>query len=306
LLRLAVRVHRRQAELVLAELLELAPSGVEEVDVSAEVVEYAVYGAPGELPALPDLRAAAGGAYVDVSTEEIPDDWADRWRSFHRPLVIGDRLTVRPPWEQPAATGLDVVIDPGQAFGTGAHATTRLCLELMLDVGVAESGGAESGGAESGGAESGGAESGGAQSGGAESGGAESFVDLGCGSGVLAIVAAKLGWAPVTALDYDTAATAATRENARRNGVELEVADFDLRHAQVPDAGLVVANVLAGPLVGWAASQRRLAPRLILSGLLVTEADRVAAAFARRGHREHVRRVRGEWAALLLRGDATD
>jgi ribosomal protein L11 methyltransferase len=238
LLRLAVRVHRRQAELVLAELLELAPSGVEE---------------------------------VDVSTEEIADDWADRWRSFHRPLVIGDRLTVRPPWEPPAATELDVVIDPGQAFGTGAHATTHLCLELILDTGA--------------------------------SGG---FVDLGCGSGVLAIVAAKLGGGPVTALDYDKAATAATRENARRNGVELEVVDFDLRYEQVPDADLVAANVLAAPLVGWAASQRRLAPNLILSGLLASEADRVAAAFGQRGRREHGRRLRGEWAALLLRADETD
>lgn len=281
MLRLAVRVHSRQAELVLAELLELAPSGVEEVQVSADIVEYAVYGAPGELPALPDLKAAAGGAYVDVSTEEIADDWADRWRSFHRPLVIGERLTVRPPWEPPAATELDVVIDPGQAFGTGAHATTHLCLELILDTGA--SGALVDLGRASG-----------------------AFVDLGCGSGVLAIVAAKLGWARVTALDYDKAATAATRENARRNRVELEVVDFDLRHEQVPDADLVAANVLAVPLVGWAASQRRLAPQLILSGLLVSDADRVAAAFAQRGRHEHSRRVRGEWAALLLRADETD
>jgi ribosomal protein L11 methyltransferase len=269
LLRLAVRVHRRQAELVLAELLELAPSGVEEVEIGPEIVEYAVYGAPGELPALPDLRAAAGGAYVDVSTEEIADDWADRWRSFHRPLVIGDRLTVRPPWEPPARSGLDVVIDPGQAFGTGAHATTHLCLELML--------GAPAGG---------------------------SFADVGCGSGVLAIVAAKLGWGPVLALDYDRAATAATRENAARNAVELEVRDFDLRHEQVPPADVVVANVLAGPLIGWAAFQRELAPTLILSGLLATEADRVAEAFATRGHGEYARGTRGEWAALGLRAAA--
>lgn len=268
MLRLSVRVHRRQAELVLAELLELVPSGVEEVEISSEVIEYAVYGAPGELPALPDLKAAAGGAYVDVSTEEIADDWAERWRSFHRPLVIADRLTVRPPWEPPAPTGLDVVIDPGQAFGTGAHATTHLCLELML-----------------------------------EQDAAGSLADVGCGSGVLAIVAVRLGWAPVTALDYDRAATAATRENAARNGVTLQVADFDLRHEQVPDVDVVVANVLAPPLIAWAASQRRLAPTLILSGLLATEADRVAAAFAPRGHREHARRCRGEWAALALRAD---
>jgi ribosomal protein L11 methyltransferase len=266
LLRLAVRVHRRQAELVLAELLELAPSGVEEVEVGPDVIEYAVYGAPGELPALPDLRAAAGGAYVDVSTREIADDWADRWRSFHRPLVIGDRLTVRPPWEPPGATALDVVVDPGQAFGTGAHATTRLCLELMLDLDPA--------------------------------GG--SFIDVGCGSGVLAIVAARLGFAPVMALDYDRAATTATRENAARNRVELDVRDFDMREEQAPRADCGAANVLGGPLVTWAASQRELPPTLILSGLLATEADRVADAYARRGRAERDRRRSGEWAALLL------
>src|SRR6202012_6250838 len=94
--------------LVLAELVELAPSGVEEAELGPEVVEYAVYGAPGELPAVPDLRAAAGGAYVDVSTEEIADDWAERWRSFHRPLVIGERLTERPPRGPAGETALDV------------------------------------------------------------------------------------------------------------------------------------------------------------------------------------------------------
>src|SRR5436305_4664965 len=102
MLRLAVRVRREDAELVLAELLELAPSGVEEVSMDGgEVVEYAVYGPPGELPALPDLRAAAGGALVEISTSEIADDWSERWRSFHRPLVLPRRLTVRPPWEPP-------------------------------------------------------------------------------------------------------------------------------------------------------------------------------------------------------------
>jgi ribosomal protein L11 methyltransferase len=267
-LRLAVRVRREQAELVLAELLELAPSGVEEVEVSADVIEYAVYGAPGELPDLPDLRAAAAGALVDVSTEEIADDWAQRWRSFHRPLILGDRLTVRPPWEQPAGTALDVVIDPAQAFGTGAHATTRLCLELLLELEWPDRQG--------------------------------SFVDLGCGSGVLAITAAKLGWRPVMALDYDAAAVAATLDNARLNDVVLDVRRFDLRREQVPDADLVAANVLAGPLLSWAASQRRLPPSVILSGLLATEADRVEAAYLKRGLHELERRFRGDWAALAL------
>jgi ribosomal protein L11 methyltransferase len=264
-LRLAVRVQRQDAELVLAELLELAPSGVEESELPGDVIEYAVYGAPGELPALPDLKAAAGGALVEISTQEIEDDWAERWRSFHRPLVLGTRLTVRPPWEPAGDTEIDVVIDPGQAFGTGAHATTRLCLELMLDL---------------------------------ESAGA--FADLGSGSGVLAIVAARLGWSPVLALDYDSAAIAATRDNALANHVELEARPFDLRTDQVPECDLVAANVLAGPLVTWAASQRQLPPTLILSGLLREEADRVSAAFGVRGLIERDRREHGDWAALLL------
>ena len=104
MVRLAVRVAREQSEIVLAELLELAPGGVEEVDVDGGVVEYAVYGPPGELPALPDLRAAAGSALVEVITTEVADDWADRWREFHRPLVLAPRLTVRPPWSPPGDT----------------------------------------------------------------------------------------------------------------------------------------------------------------------------------------------------------
>ena len=276
MLRLAVRVARADSELVLAELLDLAPGGVEEVDVDADTVEYAVYGAEGELPELPDLRAAAagaGGTLVSVSTSEIADDWADRWRAFHRPLVIArddtPRLTVRPPWEPAAPVGLDVVIDPGRAFGTGAHATTALCLELLLD--ERDRG---------------------------------SCVDLGCGSGVLAIVAALLGHEPVLALDYDPVAVEVTAENAARAHASIDVRRFDLREEQVPAADLVLANVLAGPLLRWAGSQRLLPPRLVLSGLLATEADRVSGAYVRRGMRETERRTRGEWAALaLVRGD---
>ena len=158
------------------------------------------------------------------------------------------------------------MIDPGQAFGTGAHATTRLCLELLLETRAA----------------------------------GRSFVDLGCGSGVLAIVAARLGFGPVLALDYDDAAVAATRTNAHVNGVEFEVRHFDLRTEQVPDCDFVAANVLAGPLRTWAASQRWLPPELILSGLLATEADSTAEAYAARDRLERGRRISGDWAALRL------
>ena len=277
MLRLAVRVDRDAAELVLAELLELAPSGVEEIEVDEATIEYAVYGAAGELPLLPDLEAAVGPALVQVSTTEIADDWSERWREFHRPLVIagsgsggqGSRpaLCVRPPWEPETDARHDIVIDPGQAFGTGAHPTTALCLELLLELAPASG----------------------------------SMIDLGCGSGVLAILAVRLGFAPVLALDYDPLAVDATRENAQRNGIspdQLEVRRLDLRDEQVPAAELVVANVLAPPLLQWAGAQRALPPQLILSGLLATEADRISMAYANRGLTERERRVSGDWAAL--------
>jgi ribosomal protein L11 methyltransferase len=271
MLRLAVRVRRADAELVLAELLELAPNGVEEVDIDTGTVEYAVYGAPGELPELPDLQAAAGGALVDVVTTEVADDWADRWREFHKPLVLGDRLSVRPPWEPPQGTALDLVIDPGRAFGTGAHATTRLCLELLLDVPVSEAGAA---------------------------------IDLGCGSGVLAIAAAKLGWSPVLALDYDQLAVDATIENARVNGVNdlIEVRRFNMMHEPVPPARLVLANLLGPLLLAWSAQMTTGSDHdwIVASGLLESEALRVSRSFASHGYRESRRLISGEWAALLM------
>jgi ribosomal protein L11 methyltransferase len=267
LIRLALRVPRAQAELVLAELLELAPSGVEEVDAGHGLVEYAVYGPPGELPSLPELQVAAGGALVEVRTSEIADDWSERWREFHRPLVLGDRLCVRPPWAKPSTCSIDLVIDPGQAFGTGAHATTRLSLELLLALPEPLHG---------------------------------SLLDLGCGSGVLAIAAARLGFTPVLALDNDPASVTATRENADRNGVEIAVRRLDLRVEEIPRADTVAANLL-GPLLLTLAERLTEPPqRLIASGLLTTEADAVAAAFAATGLAEAARSERGEWAALLL------
>ena len=269
MLRLAVRVRAEEAELVLAELLELAPSGVEEVELDG-MVEYAVYGVAGELPELPDLTAAAGGALIEVSSREVPDDWEQRWREFHRPLVLGDRLTVRPPWEPRGSSSIDVVIDPGQAFGTGAHATTRLCLELLLELAPAGE-----------------------------------LLDVGCGSGVLAIVAARLGFAPVRAVDNDPASLAATLENAAVNGVELDVARHDLRRDPPAAAATVTANLLRPLLLAWAGRlamlpAERLPERVIASGLLVGEADEVAAGFACLGLVERGRRERGEWAALHL------
>jgi ribosomal protein L11 methyltransferase len=266
-LRLALRVRRADAEVALAELLELAPGGVEERDLG-ETIEYAVYGAPGELPALPALRAAAGGALVEISTSELADDWAERWREFHSPVVVGERLHVRPSWTPaPGAHVIDVVIDPAQAFGTGAHATTRLCLELMLDLDPAGS-----------------------------------FADVGCGSGVLGIAAAKLGWAPVVAVDSDPLSVEATLANAAVNGVEVTAARADLRAEPTPGASTVAANLLRPLLLAFA--ERLAVPpptTLIAGGLLRGEADEVAAAFGRHGLSESARREAGDWAAVLLR-----
>lgn len=275
MIRLALRVPAEHAEVVLAELLELCPNGVEESEAEGGRVEFALYGAPGELPELPALEAAAGDALCEVVTERVPDDWYDGWKRFHRPVEIAGRLRVRPPWE-PAAAGeaeaagvLDVVIDPGQAFGTGSHATTAMCLELLCQV---------------------------------SPGG--SFLDLGCGSGVLAIAAARLGWAgPVLARDNEAAAVEACVENAAANGVAVEARRFDLRREPVPAADTIAANLLRPLLLEMAG---RLAPdavpqTLIASGLLVGEADEVAAELAQRcGLREAARRESGEWAAMLL------
>jgi ribosomal protein L11 methyltransferase len=303
-IRLAVRVRRAQAELVLAELLELASAGVEEV-ADGDSVEFALYGAPGELPSLPALQAAAGEALVHVATREIPDDWHERWKRFHRPVAVQPpparpgaeplpALVVRPPWEgagaQPgvaaerdtAATAevQEIVIDPGRAFGTGAHATTRQCLALLLELAALQRG-------------------------------RPAVVDLGTGSGVLAIAAARLGFAPVRAVDNDRESVAAAAANAAANDVAVEVRRGDLRDTALlrevmcdaaPAAEpVVIANLLL-PLLCELAAAIPLAPaHLIAGGMLPAQVDQVAGAFASRlGLRER-RRVGNEgWAAVWL------
>jgi ribosomal protein L11 methyltransferase len=268
-IRLAVRAPAADADLVLAALLELAPSGVEQVD-GDDVVEFAVYGAPGELPELDEGEAEVGGIRVTVSGERVPDDWAERWKRFHAPILVADRLYVRPPWEDPPLRPgvIDLPIDPGRAFGTGAHATTRLCLELLADL--------------------------------ARDGPHGSFCDLGCGSGVLAIAAAKLGYGPVEAVDSDRLAVAATNLNARDNGVALDVVRrANLREEAPPAADAIAANLMRPLLLRVAELIDHRPGALILSGLLDPEADEVAAAFA--PLREARRLSDRGWTALLLR-----
>jgi ribosomal protein L11 methyltransferase len=269
-IRLAVRVARADAEAVLAELLALAPAGLEERELDGGAVEYALYGAAGELPDVGVLRAAAGAALVDVAASELPDeDWAEHWKAFHAPVDARGRagaVRVRPPWGPPPADGLDVVIEPGQAFGTGAHATTRLCLELLLDLAP---------------------------------GGA--LADWGCGSGVLAVTAAGLGYAPVLACDLDPLAVEATARAAAANGARgVGVVRADLRLQAGPWAPTVCANLVRPLLLDVARRLDRRPERLIASGVSPAEVDEIVAAFATRGLREAGRRVDGDWAALLL------
>lgn len=269
MIRLAVRCEPGQAELVLAELTVLAPNGVEE-ERGPGYVEYAIYGGEGELPELGEIDAAVEGSRIEVSSTEIPDDWADRWRDFHKPLLVGGRLWLRPSWEEPRPGTVDLIVDPGQAFGTGAHPTTRLCLEYLLEL---EAAGEANG----------------------------PLTDLGTGSGVLAIAAAKLGWSPVYGYDHEPPALEATAANAVANDVTVALQRMNLRESLPPLAPTVVANMTAPILLAVAAQLTNVPQTLVCSGLLPAELDPVAAAFARVGLQERDRRIDGDWSALLLR-----
>jgi ribosomal protein L11 methyltransferase len=263
-IRVAVRVSRDRAQLVAAELMALSPAGLEERDLDGGLVELAIYGAPGELPDLGPVRAVVGDALVDVVTSEVPDDWHERWRDWHRPLDVGP-LRVRPPWEPARPGALDVVVDPGQAFGTGAHPTTRLTLSLLVDVPAAGA-----------------------------------LADWGCGSGVLALAAARLGFAPVLACVVEPESVAAACAAAAANGLELDVSRCDLRRSPGPWAPTVVANLVRPLLLDVAARLERPPERLIASGLEAGEAEEVVDAFARHGLALGARRDGDGWSAILL------
>lgn len=270
MIRLAVRCRPDQAELVLAELVQLAPGGVEE-EAGPGWVEFAIYGAEGELPDLGEVKAAAGDDLVEITSERIPDDWADRWRDFHEPTIVADgRVVIRPAWhDSPEPEALDVVIDPGQAFGTGAHPTTRMCVDMLVR--LADQGRA-----------------------------AGPLADLGTGSAVLAIVAEKLGFTPVLGVDHEEAAIKAAAENAALNDSEIRFERLDLRANPAPSAPTIVANLTAPVLREVAANLSDPPLTLILSGLLVEEAEDVGGEFAHHGLKIAERLDSGDWSALLL------
>ena len=232
-------------------LLHLFPEGVEELDGA-----FAVYA--DEPPIGFDVLEAA----------DVREGWEDSWREFHHGVAVG-RFWVGPPWEEPPAGAIPVVIDPGRAFGTGAHPTTRLSLQLLQEVAPGTLLGPAFDVEEA------------------------SLLDVGCGSGVLSIGAAKVGFAPIVAIDVDDAAIETTLANARVNGVDLSARVADALADDLPSASVAVANVALEVV-------ERLAPRLdarllVASGYLASEEPRLD------GWEKADRRAADGWAADLFR-----
>lgn len=231
-------------------MVQLFPEGFEETEHDGDI-ELAAYTTPGGEERL--WHVFGPGAARDVAP-----GWEDAWKRFHRPARVG-RLWVGPPWEEPDAGAVAVVIDPGGAFGTGAHPTTRLCLELLLELKPS------------------------------------SFLDLGCGSGVLAIAAAKLGFEPVYALDAEEAAVSAAQENAAANEVVVQAIRADVLQDSLPEVAAAAVNVTRALVEGIAG--RLVAETLIASGYVSSEPLHLA------GWRHVVRKEREGWAADLFHRD---
>jgi ribosomal protein L11 methyltransferase len=244
--------------------------GWQEQDGGDTLVFWLPQGAEGEPEAAHAL--ARLGTLGRLRAAAQTPGWEDAWQAFHKAQTVG-RLFVRPPWTPPRDDLLDVVIDAGMAFGTGAHPTTRQCLEEIQSVPPG------------------------------------SLLDLGCGSGVVALAALRLGFGPVWGIDSDPVAVTGARGNADRNGLECAFSEGDATDAALPlpHADTVVANIALGPLVRLAprfrAGPGEAAPalrprRLILAGLLVAQRDEVLAAYP--GFTAVAGRDDGEWLCLRL------
>lgn len=204
-------------------------------------------------------------------------DWAEAWKAHYRPLRVGQRLLVRPMWVDvdSAQKDLEIALDPGMAFGTGTHPTTQLCLEALES--LIEPG--------------------------------QDVLDLGCGSGILAIAAAKLGAGRVLALDIDPIAVQATRDNADHNGVAhqilVEQGSLETVISGARRFDLVVVNILARIIIEM--TERRLGQVLrpggiaIFSGIITTQLDEVEGALSRAGLTPIARRNMGDWVLVLTR-----
>jgi ribosomal protein L11 methyltransferase len=265
--RLAVRVPAADAERAIAEAAAALGTGCRQGDGAdgAALLDFWVP-ATGADPAGLQRLLRDAGIDADVAALDEDDAWRDAMRAFHRPVEVAGRLLVRPPWEAPRPPLLDVEIDPGMAFGTAQHPTTRACLALLAE--IAPGG---------------------------------PLLDVGCGSGVLAIAARRLGFDPVWALDSDPLAVEATLANARRNRVGLRVARRRIGADRLPAAGVVTANLTATVLGELADALPEPAPRrLVASGMRPGEVAGVAEALGRRGLAPARRVVEDGWATVLL------
>jgi ribosomal protein L11 methyltransferase len=266
LVRLTVAIGPLDAERAIAEACAALGSGCREDLAGGEaLLDFWVDERAADAEGLRELLAASG---LEARVEARPDEggWRDAVAAFHRPVEVAGRILVRPPWAPARPPLLDVAIDPGMAFGTGQHATTRDCLELLASL---------------------------------PAGG--SLVDAGCGSGVLAIAARRLGFDPVWAIDADPLAVEATLGNARRNGVGLRVARRTIGEGALPAGDVVLANLTGGLLAELASALAEPGPRaLVASGMRPAEAAGVEAAMAARGLRAVERREGDGWATLLL------
>jgi len=228
---------------------------------------------PADAPRAAEALAAAGrivGLELAPETGTIPDeDWKLSYRKHFKTEVISPRLVVRPPWEAvtPAPGQKVLTLDPGIAFGTGQHPTTRACLDAIDALAV--------------------------------EGTDRSFLDVGCGSGILSIAAALEGFGAVRGFDNDPDAVRNANENAAANGLGALFFEGDLSAPDVTaPADVVAANVLAPVLVRFAREVGALVNpggRLILSGILDEQYDEVRAAYVALGFTELSNRLIGEW-----------
>jgi ribosomal protein L11 methyltransferase len=261
-----LRVPTAALEDVLDRLLPIVPGGVRERPLGAHNLELRMRGET--VPALGQLISALGPLPHQIREHDVSDDWRERRLEEYSSDVIGGRIVVRPPWAPaPDPELIDVVLAESSAFGSGMHPTTRACLELLLELEPCGS-----------------------------------FADLGCGSGVLAIVAARLGWGPLVAVDVQPLSVQTARENAERNGTEIEIDVADLLRvpARVADgfAANVPAAVHACIVSGW----QEVAPRAgLISGFGEGEADAVIGRYEQCGLRERRRLAREGWVVAEVR-----
>ena len=241
-------------------------------DVESPLAEMRIYFEEGDpRPALARALEIVG-CEAEIKSEEVAEeDWRFSYRRHFKTELVSPHILVQPEWERLAV----IKFDPGLAFGTGRHETTKACLQYIDELAPATNREPRT-----------------------------SFLDMGCGSGILSIAAAKLGYAPVRGFDVDPDAVAASRENAAKNGVEAEF----FRHAlggrgqgPLESADLVVANILGPLLIRFAGEIVPCVKRhLVVSGILNELYPDVLAAYEARSFREVSRTTIGEWTTGLL------